>query len=190
MRFQQTALTSVDSYKLGHAPMYPKGTTKVYSNFTPRSMAHLGLPREFKDQKIVWAGFKVFLADLVELWDRTFFKRPVHEVVAEFQEFVAPFVGPHGFQEQHVRDLHAVGYLPLKIKTLREGSRVNIGVPVVTITNTIDHAYWLPNYLETWMSCDMWKTPTSATIAYAYRKILEKYAELTGVLFIEIPPEV
>ena len=179
-RFLQTALTSVDSYKLGHAEMYPPGPTKVYSNFTPRSMGHLKLPRDLKDNKIVWAGFQVFLRDLVHFWDETFFKRDQEEVVAEFLEFVAPFCGPNGFNEAHIRALHNTGYLPLKIKALPEGSRVNIGVPCVTITNTVDHAYWLPNYLEAWMSCDLWKTPTSATLSHAYRKIIEQYAELTG----------
>ena len=39
--FTQTALTSIDSYKTAHPDQYPEGTTKVYSNFTPRSLAHL-----------------------------------------------------------------------------------------------------------------------------------------------------
>ena len=190
MRFQQTALTSVDSYKLGHFSMYPKGTTKVYSNFTPRSSAHFGVPREYKDNKIIWFGLRAFLEELKYFWDETFFKRNEDEVVAEFSNFVAPFVGPNGFDESHIRSLHKLGYLPLAIKALREGSVVNIGVPVLTITNTVDHAYWLPNYLETWMSCELWKSSTSATTSRIYRKVLEKYAALTGVLFIETPPEV
>ena len=179
-RFLQTALTSVDSYKLGHAPMYPVGTNKVYSNFTPRSMAHFAVPKEFKDNKMVWAGFKIFLEELVYFWDETFFKQPVETVVAEFNEFVAPFVGPNGFDATHIRNLHALGYLPLTIKALPEGNKVNVGVPVLTITNNVAHAFWLPNYLETWMSCEMWKTPTSATISHVYNRIINKYAELTG----------
>jgi len=179
-RFLQTALTSVDSYKLGHAPMYPKGTTKVYSNFTPRSSAHFGVPREYKDNRIVWFGLRAFLEELKYFWDETFFKHPVETVVAEFVQFVAPFVGPNGFDESHIRALHALGYLPLGIKALPEGSKVNIGVPVLTITNTVPHAFWLPNYLETWMSCELWKSSTSATTSSIYRKVLEKYAALTG----------
>ena len=185
-RYEQTALTSVDSYKLGHAEMYPPGTTKVYSNFTPRSMNHLNLPQSLKDNKIVWVGMQVFLKDLVHFWDLTFFSRDEDEVVEEFLEFVAPFCGPNGFDERHIRLLHRMGYLPLKIKALPEGSRVNIGVPCVTITNTVDHAYWLPNYLETWMSAELWKAPTSATLSYAYHRIINQYAELTGVLTIEV----
>lgn len=179
-RFKQTALTSVDSYKLGHAEMYPPNTTRVYSNFTPRSSAHFGVPREYKDNKIVWFGLKTFLEELVDIWQVTFFDRPEDEVVDEFLAFVAPFCGPNGFNETHIRSLHKLGYLPLRIKALPEGSKVNIGVPVLTITNTVAHAYWLPNYLETWMSCELWKSSTSATTSSVYRKIIEKYAALTG----------
>lgn len=160
--------------------MYPEGTTKVYSNFTPRSMSHLMVPDEFKDNKIVWVGLQAFLHDLSHFWDETFFDRDIDDVVDEFEQFVRPFVGPNGVDSTHIRKLHALHYLPLRIKTLPEGSRVDIGVPVLTITNTVDHAFWLPNFMETWMSCEIWKTPTSATIAHAYRRIIDKYADITG----------
>lgn len=39
---------------------------------------------------------------------------------------------------------------------------------------------WLTNYIETLASCEMWQASTSATVAHEYRKILTKYAELTG----------
>jgi nicotinamide phosphoribosyltransferase len=31
---------ATDGYKVGHHLMYPKGTTLVYSNFTPRTNKH------------------------------------------------------------------------------------------------------------------------------------------------------
>ena len=178
--YKQTALTNVDSYKLGHAEQYPDGTTKVYSNFTARSEAHFAVPNEYKDGHFVWAGMQAFLQELTEIWDKTFFELPIEEVADEFQTFVAPFCGPNGFTIGRIRALHALGYLPLEIKALPEGSRVNIGVPVLTITNTNPEFYWLPNYLETWLSDELWKMSTSATTSYVYRKILERYADLTG----------
>lgn len=36
----------------------------------------------------------------------------------------------------HFEALHKLGYLPIKIKSLKEGSLVNIGTPVLTIVNT------------------------------------------------------
>jgi nicotinamide phosphoribosyltransferase len=71
--------------------------------------------------------------------------------------------------------------MPLRIKSLPEGTLCPIGIPCTTITNTVAHAYWLPNYLETILSTTVWQGMTSATIAYNYYKLLSKYAiETTG----------
>ena len=178
--FVQTALTSIDSYKTAHADQYPEGTTKVYSNFTPRSLAHLHVPYEYGTTQVVWFGLQVFLNDLQSVWQETFFDRPKAEVVAEFVELVGPFCGPRGFNQSRIEWLHDLGYLPIEIKSLPEGTLVPAGVPVLTITNTLPEAYWLPNFLETWLSADLWKPSTAATISYAYRKIIDHYTELTG----------
>ena len=177
---KQTALASLDSYKLSHMDQFAPGTTKVYSNFTPRSMHHFNQNAQASENKIVWFGLQVFLIELNQIWKETFFDRDIEEVIAETSELYAPFCGPNGFDFDRFRELHALGYLPLEIKALPEGSRVNIGVPVLTITNTVDCAYWLPNFLETWMSAELWKSSTSATTAYEYRKILDYYYSLTG----------
>ena len=178
--FVQTALTSIDSYKTAHADQYPEGTTKVYSNFTPRSLKHLPVPRQCGTIRVVWFGLQAFLNDLQSVWQETFFGRPKDEVVAEFMELVGPFCGPRGFNQSRIEWLHDLGYLPIEIKSLPEGTLVPAGVPVLTITNTLPEAYWLPNFLETWLSADLWKPSTAATISYTYRKIIDHYAELTG----------
>lgn len=178
---KQTALTNTDSYKISHSAMYQDGTTKVYSNFTPRSMSHFNVPEQYKaDKKIVWFGLQGFLHELNSVWKETFFDRDVDAVCDEFAAFVAPFCGPNGYDVSRLRELHAIGHLPLEIKALPEGVRVPVGVPVFTITNTVASAYWLPNYLETWLSTELWKSSTSATMARVYRKIIDEYADLTG----------
>lgn len=181
--FKQTALTSCDSYKLGHADQYPAGTTKVYSNFTPRSEKHFNVPDQYKDGKIVWFGLQGFLQELKEIFDDTFFnvsEDQIDTVLKDTAEFNAPFCGPNGFNTDRLRELYKLGYLPLEIKSLPEGSRVPVNVPVLTVTNTLPEFAWLPNFLETWMSSELWKSSTSATTSYVYRKILNKYAALTG----------
>ena len=179
-RFTQTALTSIDSYKTAHPDQYPEGTTKVYSNFTPRSLKHLQVPRQCGTIRVVWFGLQAFLNDLQSVWQETFFDQSKDEVVAEFMELVGPFCGPRGFNQSRIEWLHDLGYLPIEIKSLPEGTLVPAGVPVLTITNTLPEAYWLPNFLETWLSADLWKPSTAATISYTYRKIIDHYAELTG----------
>ncbi len=178
--FNQTALTSCDSYKLGHADQYPEGITKVYSNFTPRSNYHFNVSTEYKENNIVWFGLQGFLFELKELFDSTFFSLSKDEVVNECTSMYLPFVGPNGFCTKRVEQLHDLGYLPIVIKAIPEGYKVPIGTPVLTITNTLAEFAWLPNFLETWLSSELWKSSTSATTSYIYRKIINKYAEITG----------
>jgi nicotinamide phosphoribosyltransferase len=169
-----------DSYKLGHMAQYPVGTSMVYANFTPRSLHHLNatLPKPVK--KIVWFGLQGLLKEMISVWDEGFFKRDIEEVIHEFSTRIGPFVGPSGFDYDKIRDLHKIGYLPLKIKALPEGSLVPEGVPCLTICNTSDNEYWLVNYIESYLSAELWKCCTSATIARTYRLMFDEYAEKTG----------
>ena len=179
-KFKQYALMSCDSYKLGHADQYPDGTTKVYSKFTPRSNSHFNQPEGFKDNRIVWFGLQSFLLEMQESFKRTFFNVNKELVIKEYEEFVQPFVGPKGFNTSRLEALHDVGYLPIEIKALPEGTKVPVGIPVLTITNTLPEFYWLPNFLETWLSSELWKSSTSATTSALYKRIIMKYAEITG----------
>lgn len=180
--FAQTALNSLDSYKLGHPDQYPAGTRQVVSNFTPRSITHLNVPREFKQKnKIIWFGaLQLFLQELNHVWETTFFSRAWGEIDAEAQKLYPAFCGPNGYVTKRLRKLWERGYLPIEIKALPEGSFVDVNVPVLTITNTSPDEYWLPNSLETWLSFDLWRSSTSATIAFVYRDILEAHAYNTG----------
>lgn len=179
--FKQTAVNSLDSYKIGHPDQYPEGITKVVSNFTPRSETYLKVPDKYKRNKIVWFGaLQLFLLNLNEVWRTTFFDRPWHELEPEIVALYGPFCGPNGYKATRLKRLWALGYLPLEIKALPEGAHVTINVPVVSITNTVDEFFWLPNSVETWLSFDLWRPATSATIAFVYRKILESYADQTG----------
>lgn len=173
-----TALTNIDSYKLGHADQYPMNTEFVYSNFTPRSLHHFKYTKE-SGNCIVWVGITGFLMQFNKLWNETFFQMPWEDVEHELQVFI-PFVGPNGLNVQRFKDLHDLGYLPLKIKSLPEGALVPAKVPVLTIVNTHPKFGWLVNFVETWLSAEPWKAPTAATTAYAYRRILNRYVKETG----------
>ena len=177
--YKQTVATNVDSYKLGHADQYPAGTEFVYSNLTPRSIAHFDVPAVHKPGRIVWFGLQAFLQEMNHIWEETFFKRNEDEVMAELRDITAPFCGPNGFNVERFRALHRLGFLPLDIRALPEGSKVNIGVPCLTISNTLSEFYWLTNWMETWMSSELWKASTSATMSYAYRQIIEKWSYMT-----------
>lgn len=43
--YNRTPLANTDAYKLSHWPQYPKGTTGVYSNLTPRKSRRPGIDK-------------------------------------------------------------------------------------------------------------------------------------------------
>lgn len=172
---------ATDGYKLGHGPMHRKGTAKIGSNLTPRSdKIHRRNCTAFYDGKLVWVGGQAAVQELHENWVRTFFTKPKDQVLQEYSEFLIGYLGRDLPTTQQMEALHDLGYLPLEFRSLPEGSLVPMGIPVMTITNTLDDFFWLVNYHETPLSTSTWKTATNATIAREYRLICEHYTKLTG----------
>jgi len=170
-------LLAIDFYKADHRRQYPQNTTLVYSNFTPRSFKRY----KGSSDKLVWVGLQAFIMDyLIKEWNEGFFNKPKKEVVESYKLFMDSTLGPDSIPVDHVEELHDLGYLPLQIKSLPEGTLVPAKIPVLTIVNTHPKFSWLVNYIETVMSSELWKMSTNATIAYEYRKTFEHYAELTG----------
>lgn len=173
-------LTAIDFYKADHRRQYPEGTTEVYSNFTPRS-AKLAKTWKGENEKIVFFGLQFFIKDfLIDCWNEEFFNKPKDEVVSAYKRRMDNSLGKNAIDVSHIEALHNLGYLPIKIKALEEGSKVNIGVPVLTIVNTLPEFFWLTNYIESVISSYLWKPITSATTAYEYKKILTHYADISG----------
>lgn len=174
-------LTTCDFYKVSHKPMYPEGTELVYSNFTPRSTRLAPTVASVEDNRIVFFGLQGFMSwFLKDVFDNNFFKQPKGKVVGRYKRRMDNALGPDSVDVSHIEALHDLGYLPLEIMALPEGSKVDPKVPVFTVHNTKPEFYWLVNYLETVFSNAVWKSSNTATIAYKYRQILEKYAKLTG----------
>lgn len=178
-------LLAIDAYKFGHMSMHPDNIDYIYCNLTPRSMKYFNrsIPSEFIDNKLVAFGMQMAVQDIIQSFDTNFFSRPLSDVLAEFLTTAAPFIGENAkakqILESNVTKLHKLGYLPLCIKTLPEGTISNPQVPILTIVNTIPGFGWLPNYLETYISQNTWKVATVATLSRVYRKIFEKYSALT-----------
>lgn len=171
-------ILAIDGYKVSHRAQYPQGTTQVYSNFTPRSDRFFSSP--VADGKLVFFGLQGFLQwFMVDLFNDAFFARPQEDVVNEYKAVMDSYLGKDAVPVDHIRALHNLGYLPLHIKSLDEGSKVPMKVPVLTITNTRDEFFWLVNYLETVLSAELWKASTNATIAHHYRKVCEQWAVKT-----------
>ncbi len=172
-------LNSIDFYKADHRRQYPKGTSLVYSNLTPRSDKLSNLPG--KHDGIIFFGLQYFLQSfLIEDWNEMFFHKPKDEVVKAYKRRMDTSLGKDAIPCEPIAALHDLHYLPIEIKAMPEGSLIPYKVPCLTIVNTHPEFFWLVNYLESVMSCYLWKGCTSATTARWYRKTLDRYALQTG----------
>ncbi len=164
-----------DFYKVSHKNQYPKGTELVYSTWTARTtrLEHI--------DEVVAFGFQSFIKQyVIEYFNEHFFAKTKEEVVEEYKRVLKYALGEAEPDASHIAALHELGYMPIRIKAVEEGTLVPVRVPMLTIENTLPEFFWLTNYLETLMSCQLWMPATSATLAFEYRKILQDYALRTN----------
>lgn len=167
-------LLLIDFYKATHHEQYPVGLTKMTSYYTPR------MSRLVDVDKVTFFGLQGFIKEyLIKTFNECFFNRPEHEVEEEYQRVLNATLGKRSYEVKKIRDLHRLGYLPLRIAAVPEGTRTSIGVPQIEITNTHPDFVWLVNTIETMLSCTMWHTQVSAEVGYRYFQIVKKYHTLT-----------
>lgn len=172
---ERNMMLLTDFYKISHKNMYPKNLTKLYSTWTPRSGKY------FPESKfVIWFGLQGFIKEyLIDYFNKYFFDRPIEEVAEEYKKIIHNTFDENAHTE-HIIALHKLGYLPIEIKALPEGTKVPYRVPCCTVTNTVSEFAWVTNYLETLFSCNLWMPSTTATRAYIYRQIIDKYIKLTS----------
>ena len=167
-------LLMTDGYKTSHHRMYPAGTTLVYSNFTPRNVKYM--PEQAK--QIIVFGTQYTIKYIYDLYNEQFFKRPKAEVCGEAKKYLSSYLNCD-YDVSHFEALHDLQYLPIAVKSLKEGSIIDAKIPILTFYNTLPEFYWLPNFLETLISSLLWKPLHSASLAYGYKKLLLDAAKNT-----------
>ncbi|TMM55750.1 nicotinate phosphoribosyltransferase [Maribacter algarum] len=164
-------LLLTDGYKTGHHQQYPKGTEEVYSNWTPRSNKYA--PKGC--DKVLSFGQQYVMQWLHDYFEDNFFSKPKATVCAELKEELSLYLNAP-YDVTHFEELHDLGYLPIRVKSLPEGVEVPIRVPMLTVVNTKKEFYWVTNFLETILSTMLWLPMTSASIALTYKRIFKKWA--------------
>ena len=128
-----------DSYKVGQAYQYPPGTTRVYSYWESRG-GEFDEVTPFGLQYILeqYMSTPITMADIDE---------------AE-EMFDKHFGGSSVFNREgweRILNVHN-GYLPLRIKAVREGTPVPIRNVLITVENLDPECWWVTNYFETLLS--------------------------------------
>lgn len=157
-------LLSTDVYKMGHMEQYAPGCTKVYSYLTARS------DKQFSET--VFFGLQYYL--------KRYLTQPITPAMGEeFLLYRKMILGSNSAEvELKIRALCALGYLPVEIKAVDEGTVLPVRNVLMTITNTHPDFYWVVGFIES-LLLKLWYTISVATCSREYRKYVEQYFEAT-----------
>lgn len=167
-------LLMIDFYKATHAEQYPAGMTMIYSPGTPR------MSRLADVEEVTYFGGQAFCKEyLIKAFNELFFSKSETEVVGEYNYVLSHTLGPGTYNAEKIRKLHRLGYLPIAMYAIPEGMSTKIGVPQSVFVNTHPDFAWLTNTLETAFSAYIWHIQISAEVGKRYRKIVQKYRDIT-----------
>lgn len=171
---QTNPMLLIDFYKAVHAEMLPKGITKSVSYFTPR------MSRVKRWNEVAMFGLQGFIKEyLVDYFNEYFFFEYRNKAIGTYKTVMDATLGEGTYGLQKIEDLYDLGYLPIEIKALPEGTLVPMHVPMFSIENTHKDFAWLPQALESLISAEMWHPMIAATVGHTYRQIVNKFYEIT-----------
>ena len=155
-----------DSYKITHHYFYPKGTEKIYSYLESR------VGSEFN--KTIFYGLQYIIKKYLNGQVVT------EEKIAQADKLINTHIGEDIF---NLKDWTYIleeydGSLPVEIKAVPEGTPVGVGNVLMTVENTDNRCFWLPNYLES-LLLQVWYPSTVATLSAEVRKLVNFYLEVT-----------
>lgn len=167
-------MLETDFYKTIHHLAYVPKLDYLVSYWTPRMSRIEGV------NKVVMFGLQALIKEhLIDAFNKYFFCRPWGEIKREYIRVISNTMTEQAADTTELQRLYALGYLPIQISAVPEGKRVNIKTPMFEIKNTVKGFGWLVNYLETYISVNIWQPMTAATIAYTYREIVERFYDLS-----------
>lgn len=157
-------LLATDVYKMSHMEMYCPNTTKVYSYLTARS------DKTF--DKTVFFGLQYYLKEYLSV--------PLTlSMGEEFLKYRKMILGSNSeLVEQQIRELCLLGYFPLEIKAVEEGTVMPVKNVLMTMTNTDPKFYWVVGFVES-LILKLWYSITVASCCYKYRTLVDKAFEET-----------
>ncbi len=156
---RENPLLATDVYKMGHMEQYAPGTEFVYSYLVARSNKHF--------ERSVFFGLQYYLQEFLS-------KRLEPWMGEEFLIARRQILGSNSSEvEEKIRALCQLGYFPILIKAVPEGSVVPVRNVLMTITNTVPGYGWVVGFLES-LIIKVWYPTTTASCSYQYRNLVER----------------
>lgn len=169
-------LLLTDFYKICHKSFYNPETKKLVSYWTPRKSRLEGI------DSVVMFGLQAYIKKyLIDYFNLHFFDKQWFDIQDEYMDVIGSSLSPEiaAKELEAFHELHKLGYLPIEIRAVPEGTIVPIGCPMIQFENTDPRFFWLINYLETLSSCNLWFSSTAATIANTSRQIVDEWYDKT-----------
>lgn len=180
--YDNPALMS-DFYKQCHAEQYNKKMTKMVSYFTPRMDRFAESPDYYgikNSETLTLFGLQRFVRKtLVNYFNKNFFNMPEEMVVEDYRYTIENTLTAEYCESEKILALHRLGYLPIKIRAVKEGTRVPVKVPMVEVSNTHPKFSWCTNFIESVFSSNGWYPCEIANVFYNYRETANKYYALS-----------
>lgn len=164
MKLAKNIILNTDSYKVSMFKQYPVGTTGVYSYIESRGGRY---------DRTVFFGLQAFIKEYL-----------LDPITQSDIDIADEILTAHGepFNRagwQYILDKH-MGYLPVVIRAVPEGTVVPVKNVLATIENTDPEAFWLTTWLETALLRAIWYPTTVATQSRAIKELILDYLEKTG----------
>ena len=164
------SILKTDFYKVTHMLQYRDNITHFTSYLTPRGSRFQSI------DKMVVFGIANFVNEyLFKGFNEEFFNAEWPLVRNEVVEVLENGLG---YPQRLVNNtlikigaLHNLGYLPIEINGLPEGTLCPMQVPAIEIRSTHPDFAWVAQSIESILSCEFWHPAISATMALEYKKI-------------------
>jgi len=166
----------LDFYKTCHHFLYKSGITEVCTNMTARSGNHTNIPN---GKTYMAGGAQSFVNSILVIEWNKFFDAPKEKAVYDYKRINGHGIGVE-CDTSHLEALHDLGYLPLEVRSLEEGTEVDYGIPFITVRSTHPDFFWLANAIETIQSNQVWPIQTSLTTATEYKRTIKEFADIDG----------
>jgi nicotinamide phosphoribosyltransferase len=164
MKLSKNIILNTDSYKVSMFKQYPAGTTGVYSYIESRGGRY---------DSTVFFGLQAFIKE--------YLLQPITQSDIDIADEILTAHGEPFNRAgwQYILDQH-MGYLPVVIRAVPEGTVVPVKNVLATIENTDPNCFWLTTWLETALLRAVWYPTTVATQSWKIKQVILDALEKTG----------
>lgn len=179
MKLKDFSLFKTDFYKVFHSLQYSidRGFITSYLFMRGNMLKEDGI-----DHAIIFGLQQLIEEKLHEEWQEHFFSIPESEFSVYLDQYLNFILNDQKIpcsklQIKHkFKDLYDLGYLPIKICTVDEGTFIEPNnIPILSIVNTNEDFPWLPGYLETLILSESWYSIILSTVYAEFKKLALKY---------------